>query len=156
MLVNVYVHPWYPSNVMVDVPPSSKPGALARSAWNTQGRMFQECLTPKIAPCYQKDWTLYLGNRSPNHKNSVAIMQEMGDTTGIDASALVAFHPGTHRRRQDTRNIAVMHTPIIELSAISFSTATCIHTCTPGCCSALMYGALGPRRTERVLMLLLW
>jgi hypothetical protein len=91
----------------------------------------------KFVLFYQKDWTLYLGDRSPNHKNSVAIMQEMGDATGIDASVFVAFHPGTHRGRRDTRDIAVMHTPIIELSAVSFSTATCIHTCTPGCCSSM-------------------
>lgn len=66
-------------------------------------------LGPENRPLYQKDWTLYLGGRSPNHKNPVAIMQEMGDATGIDTSALVAFHPGTHRGRQDTRDIVVMH-----------------------------------------------
>ncbi|KIK33185.1 hypothetical protein CY34DRAFT_18528 [Suillus luteus UH-Slu-Lm8-n1] len=32
-----------------DVPPSSKPGALARSAWNTQGRTFQGCLALQLA-----------------------------------------------------------------------------------------------------------
>ncbi|KAG1761774.1 hypothetical protein EDD22DRAFT_970347 [Suillus occidentalis] len=86
---------------LLDVPPSSKPGALARNAWNTtRGWTFQELLAPKIVLFYQKVWTLYLGDRSPNHKNSVAIMQEMGDTTGIDASALAAFHPGMHRGRR--------------------------------------------------------
>ncbi|KAG1766814.1 hypothetical protein EDD22DRAFT_877447 [Suillus occidentalis] len=32
-----------------DVPPSLKPGAPARSAWNTQGRTFKECLTLQLA-----------------------------------------------------------------------------------------------------------
>lgn len=102
-----------------DITSSSKPG----SAWNTQGWTFQEFLAPKIDLFYRKDWTLYLGDRSPSHKNSVA----------INASAFVAFHPGTHRGRQDTRDIVVMHTPIIKLLAISFSTTTCI----PGCCSRI-------------------
>ncbi|KAG2751780.1 hypothetical protein P692DRAFT_201863675 [Suillus brevipes Sb2] len=93
---------WYRRSALTivylsDVPPSPKPGALAKSAWNARGWTFQEFLAPKIVLFYQKDWARsYLGNRSPNHKNSVAIMQEMGAATGIDASALrvVAFHPG--------------------------------------------------------------
>lgn len=78
----------------------------------------------KFVLFYQKDWTLYLGDRSPNHKNSVAIMQEMGDAAGIDASAFVAFHPGTHRGRQDTRDIAVMHTNVHQAVAQVWSART--------------------------------
>lgn len=78
----------------------------------------------KFVLFYQKDWTLYLGDRSPNHKNSVAIMQEMGDAAGIDASAFVAFHPGTHRGRQDTRDIAVMHTHLHQAVAQVWSART--------------------------------
>jgi hypothetical protein len=51
----------------------------------------QEFLAPKFVLFYQKDWSLYLDDRSPNHKDSLAIMQEMGDAMGIDAQALVAF-----------------------------------------------------------------
>ncbi|KAG1896281.1 uncharacterized protein F5891DRAFT_983627 [Suillus fuscotomentosus] len=77
-----------------DVPPSSKPGALARSAWNTRGWTLPEFLAPKVIRFYQSDWTPYLNNRSSNHKQSVAIMQELEDATGIDAQTLVAFRPG--------------------------------------------------------------
>ncbi|KAG1847709.1 hypothetical protein F4604DRAFT_1907669 [Suillus subluteus] len=48
----------------------------------------------------QLNWSLYLGDRSPNHKDSLAIMQEMGDATGIDPQALVAFRPGMRDARE--------------------------------------------------------
>ncbi|KAG0708301.1 WD40-repeat-containing domain protein [Suillus ampliporus] len=53
-----------------------------------------ELLAPRIILFYQADWTLYFGDRSPNHKQSVTIMMELEDATGIDARALVAFRPG--------------------------------------------------------------
>jgi hypothetical protein len=43
---------------------------------------------------YQKDWSLYLGDHSPDHKQSPAIMKELEDATGIDAQVLISFHPG--------------------------------------------------------------
>ncbi|KAG1806371.1 uncharacterized protein HD556DRAFT_1436342 [Suillus plorans] len=43
---------------------------------------------------YQKDWSLYLDDRSSNHKDSLAIIQEMRDATGINAQALIAFRLG--------------------------------------------------------------
>ncbi|KAG2357192.1 hypothetical protein BDR07DRAFT_1612658 [Suillus spraguei] len=87
---------WYRHSALTivylsDVSPASQPGALASSAWNTRGWTVQEFLAPKFVLFYQKDWSLYLGDRSPNHKDSLAIMKEMGDATGIDAQALVAF-----------------------------------------------------------------
>jgi hypothetical protein len=96
---------WYRHSALTiiylsDVPPSSQPGALASSAWNTRGWTVQEFLAPKFVLFYQKDWSLYLDDRSPNHKNSLAIMQEMGDATGIDAQALVAFRPGMRDARE--------------------------------------------------------
>ncbi|KAG2118688.1 uncharacterized protein F5147DRAFT_800738 [Suillus discolor] len=80
--------------------PSSKPGALARSAWNTRGWTVQEFLVSKVIIFYQKDWTLYLDDRTPNHKDSVAIMQELEDVTGIDRRAVVAFRPGMRDARE--------------------------------------------------------
>jgi hypothetical protein len=73
---------WYRHSLLTivylsDILSSSKPGALARSAWNTREWTIQEYLAPKIVLFNQKDWTLYFGDRSPNQKNSVAIMQEM-------------------------------------------------------------------------------
>ncbi|KAG0698020.1 hypothetical protein DFH29DRAFT_124342 [Suillus ampliporus] len=83
-----------------DVASSSKSGALASSAWNTRGWTVQEFLAPNIVLFYQKDWSLYLGDRSLNHKDSAAIMKELGDATGIDAQALVAFRPGMRGARE--------------------------------------------------------
>jgi hypothetical protein len=83
-----------------DVPHSSNSGALAKSVWNTRGWTVQEFLASKIVLFYQKDWTLYLDDHSPNHKESASIMRELGDATGIDAHALVAFHPGMRGARE--------------------------------------------------------
>ncbi|KAG2358613.1 WD40-repeat-containing domain protein [Suillus spraguei] len=72
---------WYHHSALTivylsDVPPSSQPGALARSVWNERGWTFQEFVAPKVVIFYQRDWSLYLGNRSPNHKELPAIMRE--------------------------------------------------------------------------------
>jgi hypothetical protein len=96
---------WYRHSALTiiylsDVPPSSQPGALTSSAWNTRGWIVQEFLAPKFDLFYQKDWSLYLDDRSPNHKDSVAIMQEMGNATGINARILVAFCPGMRDARE--------------------------------------------------------
>ncbi|OAX37566.1 hypothetical protein K503DRAFT_226905 [Rhizopogon vinicolor AM-OR11-026] len=96
---------WYSYSALTiiylsDVMPLSKAGALARSAWNRRGWTVQEFLAPTIVLFYRKDWTLYLDDHSPNHKESVAIMQELGYATGIDARALVAFRPGMKGARE--------------------------------------------------------
>jgi len=51
-------------------------------------------LAPKVVLFYQKDWTLYLDDCSPNHKESAVIMRELEDATGINGRALIAFYPG--------------------------------------------------------------
>ncbi|KAG1775976.1 hypothetical protein EV702DRAFT_1269226 [Suillus placidus] len=86
-----------------DVPPSSESGALANSIWNMRGWTVQEFLAPKIVLFYQADWTLYLDNRSHNHKESVSIMRELEHSTGINARALVNFRPGTRDARKKLR-----------------------------------------------------
>ncbi|KAG2363719.1 hypothetical protein BDR07DRAFT_1403412 [Suillus spraguei] len=96
---------WYRTSALTmvylsDVPPSSKPGALARSSWNTRGWTVPEFLAPKVIRFYQSDWTPYLDNHSPNHKQSAAIMQELEYATGIDAQTLVAFRPGMINARE--------------------------------------------------------
>jgi hypothetical protein len=70
---------WYRHSALTiiylsDVPPSSKSGALANSTWNTRGWTVQEFLALNVVLFYQADWTLYLNDHSPNHKESVAIM----------------------------------------------------------------------------------
>ena len=96
---------WYRHSALTiiylsDVSPSSKPGALARSAWNGRGWTVQEFLAPTVVRFYQKDWSLYLNDRTPNHKWSIAIMQELAHATGIDSQALVDFHPGMRGVRE--------------------------------------------------------
>ncbi|KAG1878737.1 hypothetical protein C8R48DRAFT_292651 [Suillus tomentosus] len=96
---------WYRHSALTivylsDVPPSSQPGALASSVWNERGWTFQELVAPKVIIFYQKDWSLYLDDRSPNHKESPAIMKELEGATGIDPQALISFHPGVRDARQ--------------------------------------------------------
>jgi hypothetical protein len=96
---------WYRHSALTivylsDVLPLSKPGALARSAWNTRGWTIQEFLAPNVVLFYQRDWTLYLGDRSLNHKKSVRIMQELALATGINPRALVAFRPEMRGARE--------------------------------------------------------
>ncbi|KAG2749037.1 hypothetical protein P692DRAFT_201656133, partial [Suillus brevipes Sb2] len=96
---------WYHHSALTivylsDVPPSSKSGALTKSAWNTRGWTVQEFIAPKVILFYQSNWTLYLDDRTSNHKDSVAIMQELKDATGIDRSAVVAFRPGMDGARE--------------------------------------------------------
>jgi hypothetical protein len=83
-----------------DVPPSSESGALAKSTWNTRGWTVQEFLAPNTVLFYQADWTLYLDDRSSNHKESVAIVQELEHSTGINKQALMAFRPGMRGARE--------------------------------------------------------
>jgi len=96
---------WYRHSVLTiiylsDVLPSSKSGALARSVWNSRGWTVQEFLAPRVVLFYQRDWTLYLDDQSPNHKESVAIMQELADATGINPQALVSFCPEMRGARE--------------------------------------------------------
>ncbi|KAG1794769.1 uncharacterized protein HD556DRAFT_1535973 [Suillus plorans] len=91
---------WYHHSALTivylcDVPPSSQLGALARSVWNERGWTFQEFVAPKVVIFYRKDWSLYLDDRSPNHKESPAIMKELKD-----ARTLVTFRPGMSGARE--------------------------------------------------------
>ncbi|KIK44830.1 hypothetical protein CY34DRAFT_79081, partial [Suillus luteus UH-Slu-Lm8-n1] len=96
---------WYHNSALTivylsDVLPSSKSCTLAKSAWNKRGWTVQEFLAPKVILFYRQDWTLYLDDHSTNHKESTAIMQELGDATGIDLRSLVAFRPGMRNPRE--------------------------------------------------------
>jgi hypothetical protein len=96
---------WYHHSALTviylsDVSPSSKSGALAKSAWNTRGWTVPEFLASKVIRFYQQDWTPYLNDVSPNHKQSVGIMHELEDATGIDARVIVSFQPGMRDARE--------------------------------------------------------
>jgi hypothetical protein len=88
---------------LADVLPSSEPGALASSTWNTRGWTVQEFLAPNTVLFYRADWTLYLNDPSPNHKESVTIMKELEDSTGINAQALISFRPSMRGAREKLR-----------------------------------------------------
>ncbi|KAG0709869.1 WD40-repeat-containing domain protein [Suillus ampliporus] len=115
---------WYRNSALTvvylsDVPPSSKPGALAKSTWNTRGWTVPEFLAPKVIRFYQQDWTPYLNDKSPNHKESAKIMHELVDATGIDARALVAFHPGMRNAREKLQWASMRVTTVQEDIAYS-------------------------------------
>jgi hypothetical protein len=105
---------WYHQSALTivylsDVPPLSKSGALAKSEWNKRGWTFQEFVAPKVVLFYQADWTLYLDDHSPSHKQSAAIMEELESATGIDRQALVVFHPGMNGVRETSMGIDTHH-----------------------------------------------
>ncbi|KAG1770592.1 heterokaryon incompatibility protein-domain-containing protein [Suillus placidus] len=115
---------WYQCSALTvvylsDVPPSSKSGALAKSAWNTRGWTVPEFLAPRVVLFYQQDWTPYLDDHSPNHKESVEIMHELEDATGIDARVLVAFQPGMRDARQKLQWVSTRVTTVPEDIAYS-------------------------------------
>jgi len=117
---------WYQHSALTiiylsDVPPSSKSGALANSTWNKRGWTAQELLASKVILFYQNDWTLYLDDRCPNHKESVAIMQELQNATGIDRQAIVAFRPGMRCARETLRWASMRVTTLQEDIAYSLS-----------------------------------
>ncbi|KAG0693419.1 hypothetical protein DFH29DRAFT_396797 [Suillus ampliporus] len=96
---------WYRDSALTvvylaDVPPSSISGGLAKSAWNTRGWSVPEFLAPKVIRFYHQDWSLYLDDHSQNYKESVKIMDELEDATGINARTLVAFQQGMRDARE--------------------------------------------------------
>ncbi|KAG2081562.1 uncharacterized protein F5147DRAFT_263542 [Suillus discolor] len=115
---------WYRHSALTivylsDVPPSSQPGALASSVWNERGWTFQEFVAPKVVRFYHKDWSLYLNDRSLNHKESPAIMKELESATGIDAQALISFRPGMRDARQKLQWASKRVTTVQEDTAYS-------------------------------------
>jgi hypothetical protein len=121
---------WYHHSALTivylsDVLPSSRPGALAKSKWNTRGWTVQEFLAPKFVIFYQRDWTLYLGDPSdvddpyPNHKDSIEIMQELKDATKIDLQFLVSFQPGMKGAREKLQWASARATTVLEDMAYS-------------------------------------
>ena len=79
---------------LAGVPPLLIRGGLKGSVWMTRGWTLQELLAPRIIRFYYDDWTPYLNNMSPNHKESAVIMQELEDATGVTSNDLLDFRPG--------------------------------------------------------------
>ncbi|KAG2337875.1 hypothetical protein BDR05DRAFT_1004670 [Suillus weaverae] len=115
---------WYSTSALTivylsDVPPLSESGALAKSAWNQRGWTVPEFLASKVVLFHQNNWSLYLDKNSSNHKECDVIMQELGDATGIDGQALVAFHPGMRGARQKLQWVSTRITTVPEDGAYS-------------------------------------
>ncbi|KAG0697036.1 hypothetical protein DFH29DRAFT_1071813 [Suillus ampliporus] len=115
---------WYRHSALTivylgDVPPSSQSGALAESEWIRRGWTFQEFVAPKVVLFYQKDWSLYLDDRSPNHKESRVIMGELEGATGINQRALSTFRPGMSGVRERLRWASMRVTTLQEDIAYS-------------------------------------
>ncbi|KAG1725059.1 uncharacterized protein EDB91DRAFT_1267593 [Suillus paluster] len=94
---------WYHDSALTvvylsDVPPLSRSGALAKSAWNTRGWTVPEFLAPK---------------------ESDKIMHELQDATGIDARTLVAFQPGMRDAREKLQWVSMRVTTVPEDIAYS-------------------------------------
>ncbi|KAG2128510.1 uncharacterized protein EDB93DRAFT_1268284 [Suillus bovinus] len=69
-------------------------------AWNTRGWTVQEFIASKVILFYQNDWTLYQDDHTPNHKDSIAIMQELKEATGIDQPVVPTFRSSMHNARE--------------------------------------------------------
>jgi len=110
-----------------DVPPSSQSGAMARSIWITRGWTVQEFLAPRVVLFYQNDWTLYLNDRTPNHKESPRIMRELEDATGINGHALTGFRPGMRDSREKLQWASMRVTTLQEDIAYSLFGIFSIH-----------------------------
>lgn len=92
---------WYRHSALTivylsDVPPSSKPGALAWLFRTRENGRFKN----SWVVLFIRRIGHYLDDRCLNHEESVAIMQVLGGATGIDPHALVAFHPGMRGARE--------------------------------------------------------
>jgi hypothetical protein len=140
---------WYSRSALTivylsDAMPLSTAGALARSDWNRRGWTVQEFLAPRIILFYQKDWTLYLNDRSPNHKDSVAIMQELGYATGIDVRTLVTFRPGVEGAREKLQWASMRVTTLQEDIAYSLFGIFGVHL-------PVIYGEKGQNALGRLL-----
>ncbi|KAG1893834.1 uncharacterized protein F5891DRAFT_985470 [Suillus fuscotomentosus] len=98
----------------------------ARKQHLKHARTAQEFVAPKVVLFYQADWTPYLDDRSRNHE-SVSIMKESEDATGINASALVDFHPGTRDAREKLRWASTRVTTLQEDIAYSLFGIFSIH-----------------------------
>jgi len=127
-----------------DVPPSSRSGAMAKSAWITRGWTVQEFLAPNIVLFYQSDWTLYLNDRSSNHKESAVIMRELESATGINGQSLTSFRPGMTSAREKLRWASMRVTTLPEDIVYSLFGLFGVHL-------PVIYGETKPNALGRLL-----
>ncbi|KAN0087899.1 hypothetical protein V8E55_006520 [Tylopilus felleus] len=120
----VSVSKWYQGSALTvvflfDVLSPSRHGDLMRSIWNTQAWTLQAYHASKVVRFYAKDWTPYMNLDIPNHKESLEIISEMGEATGVSAQALMALRPGLDDIREKLSLASTQRTTFVEDAAYS-------------------------------------
>ena len=115
---------WYQGSAMMivflrGVRSSSQRGGLAGSKWNTRGWTLQEYFAAKVIRFYTEDWTLYLDLDLPNHKESLDVIWEMEQATGVSAQQLMALRPGLTSIREKLCLASTRQTTRVEDAAWS-------------------------------------
>ena len=98
---------------------SSPPGALAGSIWNTRGWTLQEYIAAKKIHFYTEDWTPYRDLPLSNHKESLEVITEMEQATGVSAQQLMSLRPGLSNIREKLRLASTRSTTRVEDAAYS-------------------------------------
>ncbi|KAF8555025.1 TPR-like protein [Imleria badia] len=115
---------WYQGSAMVFVflrgvlSPSQR-GALVKSIWNTRAWTLQEYVASNVVRFYTEDWTPYLDLQLPNHKESLEVISEMEQATGVSAEQLMALRPGLSSIREKLRLASTRQTTLVEDAAYS-------------------------------------
>lgn len=75
---------------------------LRDSTWSTRAWTYQEYVAAQIIRFYTEDWKPYHGLpvTLPNHKESLAIISEMQQATGVSAQEMAVLRPGLDRVRE--------------------------------------------------------
>ena len=115
---------WYQGSaatlvLLSGVPSPSRRGDLTRSIWNTRAWTFQEYHASKVVRFYNEDWTPYMGLDISNHKESLEILAEMEEATGVSTQALISLRPGLDDIRQKLSLASKRETTFIEDAAYS-------------------------------------
>jgi len=88
-------------------------GDILHSLWMTRAWTLQEALAPKRVLFYDRDWKLYRGIISDNHKKPGVILQELSNAIEVPPETLVSFHPNSLGVRNKLR-LASTRTATIE------------------------------------------
>ena len=111
---------WYEGSALTAVYLRDVPSRrLVDSIWNGRAWTLQEYHASKVVRFYNNDWTLYKNLDIPNHKDSLEILSEMEEVTGISASALTALQPGLENIREKFRLASTRQSTRVEDTAYS-------------------------------------